>query len=257
MSAFQSAGGAGAAGLVVTALVDEVKSVIRSFEGAVRNLVEGMGQLSTALEGPVKVLDKFSVLGGQALQSFAEIVESFVRRGRQLSAFSPELAEAGGMAEFRGTMADLKEAQALGADMARLTDLQSEFLAAFRELVLPIKKAVVEALIPLMETLVENTREAQGGVRLTTEYLGGIRDALSAFFLRFDPEEAAQIWGDLRDRVNGILEEISRRDEDVQDTDEIIGRQLERLRRNLADIEPPEAVAPPAPANFIPRGAFP
>lgn len=83
------------------------------------------------------------------------VVESFVERGRELAGYSAELAGADARAEVKSLLEDIKEANDLGPDLARMTDLQSELSAELREALLPLKKFAIEVLNKVMELLIE------------------------------------------------------------------------------------------------------
>lgn len=88
-----------------------------------------------------------------SVKGFAAVVGAFNERAEQLAAFSPELAVAKAQADVRTLMADIREAQTLGPDYARMVEVESQVMIEIRELLMPIKKALLESVVILMESL--------------------------------------------------------------------------------------------------------
>jgi len=102
-----------------------------------------------------KVLAAGLQLAAAPIRVFADTVNAFVARGKELSGFSGDLAAANATADVRSLMSDIAEAQRLGPDLARLTDAQSRIENDIRELLLPIKEAVVKVLANLLEMVAD------------------------------------------------------------------------------------------------------
>jgi hypothetical protein len=81
-----------------------------------------------------------------------ELTNQFVERGRELSGLSPQLAGANARADIREFRSDVREAQVLGPGTARLTDAESQLNTSFREIMLPIKAAITDEIVELLET---------------------------------------------------------------------------------------------------------
>lgn len=130
--------------------------------------------------------------GNALVQSFNLVTNAFIERGRELAKYSPELARAGAVAGVRSTLADIREAQALGGPLARLTDAQSRMETTIRDLLRPIKEVIVEQLASYLENAQKNITDigqklpsqdtiAAWGVALGT--LGGGLGAIAANIL--------------------------------------------------------------------------
>lgn len=100
-----------------------------------------------------KVIDAAAGFIKSIVETPAKVIDSFVKRGEQISGYNPQLAAANAMADVRSLMADMREANELGPTMARLTTIQSQLHADFRETMLPLKKVVMEVLIDVLEVL--------------------------------------------------------------------------------------------------------
>ena len=85
------------------------------------------------------------------VDSVTRVVNSFVDRGKELAGLSAELAYANAIVDVRGVMADMKEAQALGPDMARLTLSTDQIWIELRDILLPIKESILYRLTDLVE----------------------------------------------------------------------------------------------------------
>ena len=103
----------------------------------------GIELASTALSK----LGPYGMAAGAALQAVgkvglaaSETVAAFVARGRELSGYSGQLAGATAQADVRSMVADIREAQELGPQLAAMIDNQSKLETSFRELLLPIKE---------------------------------------------------------------------------------------------------------------------
>jgi hypothetical protein len=89
---------------------------------------------------------------GAIVESFTGVVEGFVQRGEVLSRYSGAVAGARAGADVRSTLGDIREAQLLGADTGRLTTGWSEIQDLIREILLPLKGAVLKRLADVVET---------------------------------------------------------------------------------------------------------
>ncbi len=175
-----------------------------------------LGAVSSAAEGAAKQLESIPIIGQvwaaeiraatQAVNAFGQVVSAFVDRGKQLAAYSPALAQAGGRAELRSTLADIREAQDLGDRLAHLTDLQSELDVTVRELVTPIKVAILERIIPILQTMVDNARLAYGfGESMVAGFKG-----IQGFLFNLATGDLVAAVRSIRDSV-GEVRDIARR----------------------------------------------
>ena len=96
------------------------------------------------------------------MKSFAEVVQAFVDRGKELQNYNGELAQAGAMADVRSLMGDIREARELGPELARLTDEQSKLWDELRRDFEPVKRCILEWLVAGVQevrTLVAQTEQ--------------------------------------------------------------------------------------------------
>lgn len=96
---------------------------------------------------------------GGVVRAFRDMTMSFVDRGRELSGYSGGLATSYAMGDVRQMMADMKEAQTLDPALSRLNDAQNELSLMLRDLLLPIKKFVIETLAGALEALVQMIKD--------------------------------------------------------------------------------------------------
>jgi hypothetical protein len=165
----------GPAGIALLAVSASAKAIAGQFDnvGAAAKAVgsaltslaanDNLAALTKTADAAAGALGKIPIVGQVAESAIKAItstftaanavVDAFVERGRQLSQFSPELAAAGAQAEITSILADIKEAQELGPELAQLTTAQAELSAQLRELLLPIKLVVVEALAGVLKLI--------------------------------------------------------------------------------------------------------
>jgi|GEM_PF-6363019 len=107
-------------------------------------------------------LGPYGMAAGAALQTVAAVgnaasdaVMAFVNRGKELSGYNAQLAGASAEADVRSLMADMREAEQLGPQMAELIETQSKMEASFRELILPIKEWILDVLNAFLKSMLE------------------------------------------------------------------------------------------------------
>ncbi len=119
-------------------------------------------------------------LQGAIIEMPEKLTNAFIQRAGQIGQYSPQISMSQAQAQARNTMADLREAQMLGPSMARMIEAQNRTDLAFRELVLPIKKVVVELLADRLELF---ARVAEKLVKwLDIQMDANDRDMFNAFF---------------------------------------------------------------------------
>ncbi len=172
---------AGPIGMAIAAAKAEVDKKIAEMKETARAMLIGVPQQGAAaardlagnrnLEGLLKgadaagqALGKIPVVGEPLafgfkmmtshVRDFVGVVDSFVERGNQLKGFSGDLTGANAMKDVRNLLADIKEAQVLGTELAQLTDAQSRFETELRDDLLPIKKEIIPMLTNLIEAVI-------------------------------------------------------------------------------------------------------
>jgi hypothetical protein len=177
----EAAGAAGALGGIAAAAgpvalvalaANQAASSLRNMKGMVDALsssAEGLAkndlaQVQAGLdEFGEKVIGSVPILGDLAnaqiglIKSIISIPDklsnAFIQQAHAISPYSGAIAGSEAQAEIRSIRADMREANELGPDMARLIDAQSRFDNSMRELILPIKKFLVEVLAERLEMI--------------------------------------------------------------------------------------------------------
>jgi len=161
----------------------------------------GTSQISgmvTAMIGPVlgpimPVIAGLAIGAGifaGAVYAFKSGVEYFVARGEQLAQYSAPISQARAQAQVRGIEQDIREAEALGEGISKLTDAQSRIETMFSDVMLPIKEFLVEVMADLLTKIAniveEYGPEVKAQLYLATSWLEAIWNAI-----KLQPEEAA------------------------------------------------------------------
>jgi hypothetical protein len=133
---------------------------VAMFDQAVGAAAETLGQIPLVGE----VFGAALRAAAAPVTAFTDVVEAFVQRGRELAQFSPGLAAAGARADITELLSDITEAMTIGPELARLTDAQTEARRELRELLLPIKHAVVTTLADLLTDMVDKGRNLDRGM---------------------------------------------------------------------------------------------
>lgn len=235
---------------------------------AVRSLAsnDNLGALTSATRVAADALGHIPVVGGALetglkgllgpVTAFAGVVQAFVDQARNLSGYSPELAQSTARADITSLLSDIREAQELGPDLARLQDAQTELISTVRELLLPVKKFVVEQLAEAMEFVVRQLRDAG----LIWEEVLAVLKALPEVLgnLMFGRVEGAT--ATIVTAIAGAKAAFEKRHErDEWPPPDFMREQIVQMVRGAFFQPParnPDPVLPPNPAAFAPRGAF-
>lgn len=126
-------------------LLDPVGAFAEKFERVTQNLeLAASNQFMPILENILPAgFDKLA-------HATHSLVESFIQRGKELSVYSGPLSMANSMASVKSTMADIREAREMGPGTARLTTASNDIWIEIRDLLLPLKKVVVENLADIV-----------------------------------------------------------------------------------------------------------
>jgi hypothetical protein len=226
MRSLGGAGGAlGAAGIVggvvmaaqqMTTSLNNMRQgvdvVASGLEGLAHNdlskLDDGVNDLRRSVVGAVPVLGDLANAQGDLIRSIVNIpsklTAAFIARGHEIGGFSAAITGAEARSEVKTTFADLKEAQELGPAMARMIDAETNLSIQFREIMLPVKRVIVELLADRLEAI---GKMIDAVVNLP-EIIEKIADDLGRAIV-----EAVRFHGD---KALGIIEGIPR------DIDEVI-----------------------------------
>lgn len=175
-----AAAGAASGGILLVAEVVSQKIVdtLKTFQ----KVVQFVGELGQDIAGNqygeafkklgggmADLLDKIPVVGkafGEMVRTvmvvvdtFNKVVDSFIKRGEELAAYSGDITNARATAQVRSLMADIREANAIGKGLADITDAQNRMEVAFRDLMLPIKEWIVTKLAIVIEYIAKKVEE--------------------------------------------------------------------------------------------------
>lgn len=138
-----SSGVRGAGGVAASIVQNDpavIQRVTDAFEGLARKVPivgEALGGVVGLLLSPAKAL--------------ADVFGAMTARGKELSAYSGEIAQATAMQEVKLLMADIREANENGGEYARLIEIETEFQIQYREFMMPIKKFLLEYMVAFLE----------------------------------------------------------------------------------------------------------
>ncbi len=194
-------------------------------------------------------------LAAAPVQQFAEVADAFVQRGRQIMGYSGALSTANAMADVRGLMADIREAQDTGTDLARLTDSQSKATDDLKKILEPIKEALIVRFANLMEIVVR-VLEASGEklVAMETLIIKSV-DLIAKILLDIWKREGDQLAKDVREGPGAIIEAakeaVKKFRGDGMDFNGFLADQLDALHKQFGDLPgAPELPALPPGGGF-------
>lgn len=227
-----SAGPIGAAIMLAKEAADKIAGVmdfarkgVEMFGTAVADAAGNryMGTFNRAIDAASSGLEQVPIIGKvwsselqlavAPVRSFTEVVDAFVTRGKELSGYSGDLASAEATSDVNRLMADIKEAQTLGPDMARLIESQTRFELAFRDLVEPIKKWLLEKLAGIMETAAEFMEYVQPSLEVMRIALLGLLEVTKKG-LEFDGKGAVKVFIETQDAINRFADAWAKKNAD-------------------------------------------
>lgn len=110
---------------------------------------------------------------GMAATAVQRTVDAFVARGRELSGLSGPLAGATAVADVRKFQADMREADRLGPQMARLIENQQKSDEVMRAILMPVKEWILDRLNAMMEGMLKGSAELIDGINEMIDWLNG------------------------------------------------------------------------------------
>jgi hypothetical protein len=87
------------------------------------------------------------------------LTNAFNERAKELARYSPEIAYAEAMNNYKATMADIREAQTMGKTLAGISSTSTDIWIEIRDLLLPIKKVVAETLLYNLKVIADALKE--------------------------------------------------------------------------------------------------
>jgi hypothetical protein len=140
------------------ATVKMVGNEMPDFRGKIDDMADGLGKAVPILGDLVGA----EIKAANAIGGLPErLTAAFIARAHELAPVSGAITGAEARSEVRGTLADVREAQELGPAMARMIDAEMDLKLEFRQLILPIKKFVVEVLADRLELIVRLVKIAE------------------------------------------------------------------------------------------------
>jgi hypothetical protein len=129
------------------------------------------------------------------IKSFVALERQFQELGTKLQAFSGSITLAQAEAEMRGLEGDIREAESLGPELARMTEVSSKLHEEVREMAEPVKKAAleittvgIEAVRQIAPAVYEKLME-NPAVQLLSMNVGVFVQALKAWLNLKEPED--------------------------------------------------------------------
>ena len=170
------AGGAAAAGFAGNAALPALNNAI----GVAAQGLSMLGPYGMAAGAGLQAV-------GSAAMAVKQTLDAFVARGKELIPFSGEIASSAARADVRRLQGDIREAQQLGPQFARLIEAQSKTEATIQRLLEPLKAFFLDrladflergnrTLISILEGLDDLTRHKIAGIRELIEDLKNIME---------------------------------------------------------------------------------
>ena len=143
--------------------VDAVGDSLATFAGNER---AGVGQLMDGAQAALQAPGESLPIIGDMVKASDELRDAIVKlpekltvaflaQAQKLAPYSGAISGANAKADVRNIMADLKEANEMGESYAQMIDAQSRLDNTVRELLMPIKKFLVEVLAARLEVMAD------------------------------------------------------------------------------------------------------
>lgn len=120
---------------------------------AMGNVVKGVNDMARAVPFVGPVVAKFNDQVIKATTAFTMVTESFTARGAELSGYNSSLATSYAMSGVKELLGDIREADVLGPGLAKMNDAQANISNTLREILLPIKRIIVDLLGGVLQRL--------------------------------------------------------------------------------------------------------
>ena len=160
-----------------------------------------------------------------------DTADAFSERGKQLAPFNTELAQAAVEAEMRKFGSQIQEAQTLGPALSELMIKQAEFDARLAEILLPIKKFIIEQLSGFIESM-QSWMETIRNFFLEVIEIGKTLADAARDFLKGDFAKSIQDLTEMGDRMAKAIEKPPDEERSTQFNDA-----MEQLTRFASDAE--------------------
>jgi len=221
-----------AAADLTAAAFDAATEIMRSYVDYVGDLIDNnyIGAFEGRLEEVSSVLGKIPLVGNALasgftaltypIHGFLDISEDLLARGKQLADYSGPLAASNALAEVRGQLADIHEADVLGPDLARMTDAFSETMTELREMFLPFKEFLARNFADGWEWLLEKVQDLHA---LLVQIEAGMQDvpAILEALKPWSRTDLATVIKQMRDHMKKAADELERQRQGSEELPEL------------------------------------
>lgn len=163
-----------------------------------------LGPVGMVVGGVVKAFGMVSQVVGQAVLAIDQLAKAILARADELMKYSPDIAVAKAQTTLKLQQADIREAQALGPDMARLLQAKTDVDISIRDILLPIKKVIVELVadfFTFIRDFLNEHREILIGMAVTIGE--GIKIVVE--LLQFHFTKAIELFDGIPDKIANAL----------------------------------------------------
>jgi hypothetical protein len=203
---------------------------------------ENAEAIGKVYSGFVKMSEKVPLVGeqmallagtaGSVVGAFHDVVTSFIDRGRELSQFSGQLGASYAIGDVKQILADIREANKLESGLSRMNDAWVELTLMLREILLPLKQAIVEKIADILERIVQKVKDNEDTLVRMTVLLENmpsiIKGILTGGLAGMTPEE-------LKKKIDQALTDAAnRRDEEMGPLNEWLNMPRDRTKVNPA-----------------------
>jgi hypothetical protein len=175
-------------------------------------------------------------------ESTVALTNTFIARGKELERYSGVLTQTNALNDLKATLADIKEARLMEDSMAKVSGAANNIWLEVREIMLPIKKVLVDHFGRFLGNIEER-------LEANREFTARVSVAISVamtFFAAMTPGSGTG-WQDFLKKLDTMPEQIAeamKREDNLKDLSmemfhQMIDGALQNLNRN----------APPLPPN--------
>lgn len=204
----------------MTKNVNAATDALATFAGNER---AGMGKLGEAAAGAIRAPAENIPIVGAMIKSQNDLTDAIIKMPERLTAaflkqadkigpYSGAITSATARADVREIMADVREAQSMGEGYGRLIDAQSRLDNTVREMLLPIKKFIVEVLANRLEAMATFLNVLASASDIFQELLKGMLKVLGDI-ASASPFQAIADVKDTLKKIADIIEKNGKKDD--------------------------------------------
>lgn len=192
--------------------VDMVGDSLVTFAGNERaglsQLAEGAGKAFAAPAESLPIIGDVFKAQNELTSAITKLPEkltsAFLQQAQKISAYSGDISAANARANVREIVADIREAQSMGESYARMVDAQSRLDNTVRELLMPVKRFLVEVLASRLEFMADGLNVVVKLPEIFKEISESVAQAVTLLILR-DTQEANRTLSLMRQSIDRIL----------------------------------------------------